>query len=134
VSLLAGVRDYTDCDSISRVFILVCLDDVYFYTYKCKMLREKGFHLTNLQWIVPIFASVLYGWTFYTLILMTFMYSTYRIPTRSTHSTSLPMKYISKRQQVYATSALAGVCFARNVVGGVFPLFGTKMFENLGYR
>ena len=36
--------------------------------------------------------------------------------------------------QIYAASALAGVCFVRNIMGGAFPLFGTQMYENLGYR
>jgi hypothetical protein len=42
--------------------------------------------------------------------------------------------YVEDTYKVYAASALAGVCFIRNIVGGVFPLFGTQMFENLGYR
>ncbi|KUJ16879.1 MFS multidrug transporter-like protein [Mollisia scopiformis] len=70
---------------------------------------------TSVHWIVPIIASAFYGWSFYTLILMTFM-------------------YVEDTYKVYAASALAGVCFARNIFGGVFPLFGTQMFENLGYR
>jgi hypothetical protein len=39
----------------------------------------------------------------------------------------------SNKSQVYATSALAGVCFTHNTVGGMFPLFETQIYENLGY-
>ncbi|KAA8576240.1 hypothetical protein EYC84_006388 [Monilinia fructicola] len=67
----------------------------------------------SIHWIVPIVASVFYGWSFYTIIQMTFM-------------------YIEDTYKVYAASALAGVCFARNIIGGVFPLFGTQMFHHLG--
>jgi len=42
--------------------------------------------------------------------------------------------YIEDTYKVYAASALAGVCLIRNLVRGVFPLFGTQMFEKLGYR
>ncbi|ESZ97966.1 hypothetical protein SBOR_1637 [Sclerotinia borealis F-4128] len=69
----------------------------------------------TVHWIVPIIASVFYGWSFYTIIQMTFM-------------------YIEDTYKVYAASALAGVCFARNIIGGTFPLFGTQMFEGLGVQ
>ncbi|APA07137.1 hypothetical protein sscle_02g019070 [Sclerotinia sclerotiorum 1980 UF-70] len=67
----------------------------------------------HIHWIVPMIASVFYGWSFYTIIQMTFM-------------------YIEDTYKVYAASALAGVCFARNMIGGTFPLFGTQMFNALG--
>ncbi|TGO38781.1 hypothetical protein BHYA_0067g00110 [Botrytis hyacinthi] len=67
----------------------------------------------SVHWIVPIIASTFYGWSFYTIIQMTFM-------------------YIEDTYKVYAASALAGVCFARNIIGGTFPLFGTQMFNGLG--
>lgn len=67
----------------------------------------------SIHWIVPIIASVFYGWSFYTIIQMTFM-------------------YIEDTYKVYAASSLAGVCFARNIIGGVFPLFGSQMFMGLG--
>ncbi|KAF8855269.1 hypothetical protein BDZ45DRAFT_746646 [Acephala macrosclerotiorum] len=65
---------------------------------------------TSVHWIVPIIASAFYGWSFYTLILMTFMY-------------------------VEDTYKCARWCMLRlKHVRRCLPLFGSQMFENLGYR
>ena len=34
---------------------------------------------------------------------------------------------------IYASSALAGQSLVRNVIGGFFPLFTTKLLETFGY-
>lgn len=69
----------------------------------------------NIHWIVPILATVMFGFSFYTLILMTYM-------------------YVEDSYMVFSASALAGVGLIRNLAGGGFPLFGTQMFENEGYN
>lgn len=68
----------------------------------------------NVHWIFPILATTLFGFSFYTLILMSYI-------------------YVEDSYMVYSASALAGVGLARNLTGAAFPLFGTQMFENLGY-
>ncbi|KAG8529727.1 uncharacterized protein KY384_005208 [Bacidia gigantensis] len=68
---------------------------------------------TSVHWIVPIIASALWGWSFYTLILMTYMYT-------------------EDSYKVFSASALAGLGLVRNVAGAGFPLFGKQMFQNLG--
>jgi len=60
---------------------------------------------------VPILATALWGWSFYTLILMTYTYT-------------------EDSYKQYAASALAGLGFVRNIAGAGFPLFGNQMFEN----
>lgn len=69
----------------------------------------------NIHWIVPILATVMFGFSFYTLILMTYT-------------------YVEDSYMHFSASALAGVGLIRNVAGGGFPLFGTQMFENEGYN
>ncbi|KIX93496.1 uncharacterized protein Z520_10674 [Fonsecaea multimorphosa CBS 102226] len=69
----------------------------------------------NIHWMVPILATVVFGWSFYTLILMTYM-------------------YIEDSYMVFSASALAGVGLIRNLAGAGFPLFGTQLFENEGYN
>ena len=64
---------------------------------------------------VPVLATALWGWSFYTLILMTYMYT-------------------EDSYKQYAASALAGLGLVRNLAGAGFPLFGNQMFENLGYQ
>ena len=83
----------------------------------------------SVHWIVPIIASALWGWSFYTLILMTYNYTedTYkasRFSRRGENST--------KRCQVFSASALAGLGLVRNIAGAGFPLFGEQMFSYLG--
>jgi hypothetical protein len=69
----------------------------------------------NIHWIVPILATALFGYSFYTLILMSYI-------------------YVEDSYMVFSASALAGVGLVRNLAGGVFPLFGMQMFENSGYN
>ncbi|KAI5357505.1 putative major facilitator superfamily, MFS transporter superfamily [Septoria linicola] len=70
---------------------------------------------TSIHPAVPVLASALWGWSFYTLILMTYQYT-------------------EDAYKQYSASALAGLGLIRNVAGGGFPLFGNQMFENLGYQ
>ncbi|KAE8448794.1 hypothetical protein EG329_008796 [Mollisiaceae sp. DMI_Dod_QoI] len=67
----------------------------------------------TIHWIVPILASALWGWSFYTLILMTYTY------TEDSYKT-------------FSASALAGIGLIRNTAGAGFPLFGTQMYHQLG--
>jgi MFS family permease len=69
----------------------------------------------GIHWIVPIFATVLFGFSFFTLIFMMAIYT-------------------EESYMVYSASALAGIGLARNVAGAIFPLFGSRMFEELGYN
>ncbi|KJX93368.1 MFS multidrug transporter like protein [Zymoseptoria brevis] len=69
----------------------------------------------GIHWIVPVLATVMFGFSFYTLILMTYLYT-------------------EEAYLVYSASALAGIGLSRNIFGCVFPLFGTQMFEGLGYN
>lgn len=65
--------------------------------------------------VVPILASALFGWSFYTLILMTYTYT-------------------EDAYKQYAASALAGIGLVRNLAGAGFPLFGNPLFENEGFQ
>ncbi|KAF7846174.1 hypothetical protein BT93_L4992 [Corymbia citriodora subsp. variegata] len=67
----------------------------------------------SIHWIAPVLATVLFGWSFYTLILMTYM-------------------YVEDSYMIYSASALAGVGLVRNLAGAGFPLFGGPMFKNEG--
>jgi MFS family permease len=69
----------------------------------------------HIHWIVPILATTLFGYSFYTLILMTYL-------------------YVEDSYMVFSASALAGVALIRNLAGAGFPLFGSQMFENEGYN
>lgn len=69
----------------------------------------------HIHWIVPSLATVMFGFSFYTLILMTYM-------------------YIEDSYMVFSASALAGVGLIRNLAGAGFPLFGTQLFENEGFN
>lgn len=64
---------------------------------------------------VPVIATALWGWSFYTILLMTYTYT-------------------EDSYKHYAGSALAGLGLIRNVAGAGFPLFGNQMFTNLGYQ
>ncbi|KAF7193531.1 Major facilitator superfamily multidrug transporter mdrA [Pseudocercospora fuligena] len=64
---------------------------------------------------VPVLATALWGWSFYTLILMTYQYT-------------------EDAYKEYSASALAGLGLIRNLAGAGFPLFGNQMFENEGYQ
>jgi hypothetical protein len=63
--------------------------------------------------MVPLLATALFGFSFFTLIFMVAVYT-------------------EESYMVYSASALAGIGLARNVVGAIFPLFGNIMFERLG--
>ncbi|KAF1986191.1 MFS multidrug transporter-like protein [Aulographum hederae CBS 113979] len=65
--------------------------------------------------VVPIVASALWGWSFYTLILTV-------------------ATYTEDSYRVYSASALAGIGLVRNIAGAAFPLFGGYLFEDLGAR
>lgn len=67
----------------------------------------------SVHWIVPIIASAFWGWSFYTLILMTYM-------------------YIEDSYNVYSASALAGLGLVRNLFGAAFPLFSEQLFATEG--
>ncbi|KAJ9650176.1 hypothetical protein H2198_010512 [Neophaeococcomyces mojaviensis] len=69
----------------------------------------------HIHWIVPILATVMFGYSFYTLILMTYL-------------------YVEDSYMVFSASALAGVGLVRNLAGAGFPLFGTQLFSNEGYN
>ncbi|KAF7954468.1 hypothetical protein EAE96_005589 [Botrytis aclada] len=69
----------------------------------------------HIHWIVPILATTLFGYSFYTLILMTYL-------------------YVEDSYMIFSASALAGVGLIRNLAGAGFPLFGKQMFLNLGYN
>ena len=64
---------------------------------------------------VPVLATALWGWSFYTLILMTYQYT-------------------EDAYKQYSASALAALGLIRNVAGAGFPLFGSQMFQTLGYQ
>lgn len=69
----------------------------------------------HIHWIVPVLATALFGFSFYTLILMTYLYT-------------------EDAYMMFSASALAGIGLMRNLAGGTFPLFGNQMFENEGYN
>lgn len=69
----------------------------------------------SVHWIVPILATGLWGWSFYTLILMSYL-------------------YLEDSYGVFSASALAGIGLVRNTAGAGFPLFGIQMFEHEGYQ
>ncbi|RYP09308.1 hypothetical protein DL764_001355 [Monosporascus ibericus] len=70
---------------------------------------------TAVQPLAPIVASAFWGWSFYTLILMTFQYT-------------------EDAYRVFSASALAGISLVRNIAGAAFPMFGKQLFERLGYQ
>ena len=66
---------------------------------------------TSIHWIVSIIFAALFGWSFYTLILMSYM-------------------YIEDSYKVFSASALVATGLSRNVAGAGFPLFGNQLYEN----
>lgn len=65
--------------------------------------------------LVPVSASAVWGWSFYTLILMT-------------------LTYTEDAYKTYSASALAGIGLVRNIAGAAFPLLGHKLFVSQGTR
>ncbi|CAN9127336.1 unnamed protein product [Alternaria alternata] len=77
-----------------------------------------AFALTATPNIHPFFAvlaSAFWGWSFYTLILMT-------------------LTYTEDAYKTYSASALAGIGLIRNLAGAGFPLVGRHLFLNVGTR
>lgn len=70
---------------------------------------------TYLSWVGPVIASGLWGWSFYTLILMTYTYT-------------------EDSYGQFSASALAGIGLVRNTAGAGFPLFGRQLFVNEGFQ
>lgn len=68
-----------------------------------------------LSWVGPVIASGLWGWSFYTLILMTYTYT-------------------EDSYGMFSASALAGIGLVRNAAGCGFPLFARQMFLNEGFQ
>ncbi|KAI0130515.1 MFS multidrug transporter-like protein [Xylariales sp. AK1849] len=83
--------------------------------FPCSMFWFAWSTHTSIPPIVPIIASAFWGWSFYTLILMTFQYT-------------------EDAYRVYSASALAGIGLIRNIAGAAFPLFGRQLFQTLGYQ
>lgn len=65
--------------------------------------------------LVSIAASAFWGWSFYTLILMT-------------------LTYTEDAYKTYSASALAGIGLARNIAGAGFPLLGRLLFIHVGTK
>ncbi|KAL1605459.1 hypothetical protein SLS60_005009 [Paraconiothyrium brasiliense] len=65
--------------------------------------------------LVSITASAFWGWSFYTLILMT-------------------LTYTEDAYKTYSASALAGIGLVRNIAGAGFPLLGRLLFINVGNK
>lgn len=65
--------------------------------------------------LVSIAASAFWGWSFYTLILMT-------------------LTYTEDAYKTYSASALAGIGLVRNIAGAGFPLLGRLLFIRVGTK
>lgn len=70
---------------------------------------------TWLSWVAPVVASGLWGWSIYTLILMTYTYT-------------------EDSYGIFSASALAGIGLVRNAAGCGFPLFARQLFINEGFQ
>ncbi|GAA6028915.1 hypothetical protein JCM8097_001503 [Rhodosporidiobolus ruineniae] len=70
--------------------------------------------LPAVHWIAPVMASVVFGWSFFTLQLMV-------------------KEYLTDAYGEYAGSALAAAGFVRCCAGAGFPLFGRQMYLYLSY-
>ncbi|KAF2866124.1 major facilitator superfamily domain-containing protein [Massariosphaeria phaeospora] len=64
---------------------------------------------------IPILVTAFWGWSFYTLVLMT-------------------LTYTEDAYKSYSASALAGIGFVRNVFGAGFPLLGRRLFIREGTK
>ncbi|CAO2651070.1 Nn.00g093670.m01.CDS01 [Neocucurbitaria sp. VM-36] len=69
----------------------------------------------NIHPFIPVLASAFWGWSFYTLILMT-------------------LTYTEDAYKTYSASALAGIGLVRNLAGAGFPLVGRRLFSRTGTR
>ena len=80
---------------------------------------------SGLTHVSRILASVLWGWSFYTAILATYMYVEDSCVFWSMHLQS-QLKVLAYRYKVYSASALAGLGLVRNAAGAGFPLFAAQ--------
>lgn len=69
----------------------------------------------DIHHFLPILVSAFWGWSFYTLILMT-------------------LTYTEDAYKIYSASALAGIGLVRNLAGAVFPLLGRRLFLKEGTK
>lgn len=74
-----------------------------------------GWSQGSSHWIVPTMAITCATMGIYSVYLATF-------------------NYLADSYGRYASSALAAQSFCRNMLGGIFPLFTTKLFVNLTFR
>lgn len=74
-----------------------------------------GWSQGSSHWIVPTMAVACATMGIYSVYLATF-------------------NYLADSYGRYASSALAAQSFCRNMLGGIFPLFTTKLFVNLTYH
>lgn len=81
---------------------------LFWFAWTCS--PEYGVH-----YMVPVLATVLFGFSFFTLIFMIAVYT-------------------EEAYMVFSASALAGLGLSRNVFGAVLPLVGVPMFEKLDYQ
>ncbi|KAJ4366651.1 hypothetical protein N0V95_000152 [Ascochyta clinopodiicola] len=68
----------------------------------------------NIHWIVPTIAVAIATIGIFTIYLSVF-------------------NYLADTYHRYASSALAAQSFCRNILGGIFPLITTQMYNKLGY-
>ncbi|KAF2132141.1 MFS general substrate transporter [Dothidotthia symphoricarpi CBS 119687] len=69
---------------------------------------------SSIHWIVPAIAIGIATTGIFVIYLSTF-------------------NYLADTYHRYASSALAAQSFCRNILGGIFPLITTQMYNNLGY-
>ncbi|PYI01080.1 MFS transporter [Aspergillus sclerotiicarbonarius CBS 121057] len=70
---------------------------------------------SHVHWIVPLIGSAFFGAG--TILVYSGIFT-----------------FLVDAYPTYAASALAANSFARSIFGGVFPLFGIQMYNNLGYH
>ncbi|OOF90786.1 hypothetical protein ASPCADRAFT_58544 [Aspergillus carbonarius ITEM 5010] len=70
---------------------------------------------SHVHWIVPLIGSAFFGAG--TILVYSGVFT-----------------FLVDAYPTYAASALAANSFARSIFGGVFPLFGIQMYNNLGYH
>ncbi|KAH6916322.1 multidrug transporter [Coprinopsis sp. MPI-PUGE-AT-0042] len=78
------------------------------------MFMFAWFCRSDIHWMALTISLTLYMWAVFTIYLAVF-------------------SYLADCYDSFASSALAGQSLVRNVIGGVFPLFTTRLFESLGY-
>ncbi|EAU90060.1 multidrug transporter [Coprinopsis cinerea okayama7 len=82
--------------------------------FPISMIMFAWFCRSDIHWIALAISFTLYLWAVFTIYLAIF-------------------SYLADCYDTYASSALAGQSLIRNVIGGIFPLFTTQMFDALGY-